>query len=101
MDPTLITELPAIIGSGAAALSVLVVVASVSVRFALRPVVEAWLRVQQGSEAKTLQDRRLNALEAELHSVQQQLHRLAEGAEFHRQLTASPSALQRHSVHGE
>lgn len=101
MDPTLIMELPAIIGSGAAALGVLVVVASVSVRFALRPAVDAWLRAQQGSEARTLQDRRLNALEAELHGVQQQLHRLAESAEFHRQLTASPSALQRASTEGE
>lgn len=90
MDPTLLHELPAIIGSGTAALGVLVIVASVSVRFALRPLMDAWLGSQQASEARTLQDRRVNALEAELHSVQQELHRLAESAEFHRQLTASP-----------
>lgn len=92
MDPTLLNELPTIIGSGAAALGVLIVAASFSVRFALRPVMDAWLRSQQGSEAKTLQDRRINALEAELHSVQQQLHRLAESTEFERQLAASPSS---------
>ena len=92
MDPMLLHELPAIIGSGAAAIGVLVVAASFSIRFALRPVMDAWLRSQQGSEAKTLENRRMNVLEAELHSVQQQLHRLAESTEFDRQLTTSPSS---------
>ena len=92
MDPILLHELPAIIGSGAAALGVLLVAASFSVRVALRPVMEAWLRSQQGSEAKTLEERRMNALEAELNSVQQRLHRLAESTEFERQLAASPSS---------
>jgi hypothetical protein len=69
--------------------AVLVPVLALSARFALKPVMETWIRLRQGEttdQEKILQDRRIALLEAELQSVQQQLQQRTEAQEFEQRL---------------
>ena len=69
--------------------AVLVPVLALSARFALKPVMETWIRLRQGEttdQEKIMQDRRIALLEAELQSVQQQLQQRTEAQEFEQRL---------------
>ena len=64
---------------------VLIPVAGLTLRYALKPVVsvlDRYLRGQEKAEATRLAERRLALLEEQLDDVQGTLARLAEGAEF-------------------
>ena len=69
--------------------SVLTGVVAIGVRIALKPIIDSWVRLRQGTaadEAELRRDRRLQLLEAELQSMQQQLNRVTDAEEFRRQL---------------
>lgn len=56
--------------------ALLVPILAVSARFALKPVMETWMKLRAGQTSdqdKILQDRRIALLEAELQSMQQRL----------------------------
>ena len=76
--------------------AVLVPVLALSARFALKPVMETWIRLRQGEttdQEKILQDRRIALLEAELQSVQQQLQQRTEAQEFEQRLLTKEKEL--------
>ncbi|HEX6559711.1 MAG TPA: hypothetical protein VF021_09620 [Longimicrobiales bacterium] len=69
--------------------SVLIPVVAFSARFALKPVMETWLRLKQSQTSdqdKITQDRRIALLEAELQSLQQVLEQRVDAHEFDLQL---------------
>jgi hypothetical protein len=70
--------------------AVLVPVVALSARFALKPVMETWMKLRQGEttdQEKIMQDRRIALLEAELQNVQQQLQQRVEADEFAQKLS--------------
>jgi hypothetical protein len=72
-------------------LIVLIPVAGVTVRFALKPIAEAIARIrasQSASQEMSLMAQRLDLLERQLSGVESELHRLREVQEFHAQLKA-------------
>ena len=76
--------------------AVLVPVLALSARFALKPVMETWIRLRQGEttdQEKIMQDRRIALLEAELQSVQQQLQQRTEAQEFEQRLLTKEKEL--------
>jgi hypothetical protein len=73
-------------------LIVLIPVAGLTLRFALKPIVEAmakWKEVQAGGQSVTLLEQRVALLEAQLGNMETALHRVLDEQEFHRRLTAS------------
>lgn len=75
--------------------AVLAPILAFSARFALKPVMETWIRLRQSQAADptdTLQDRRISLLEAELQGIQQSLQTLVEAEDFRRQLANPGSA---------
>jgi hypothetical protein len=89
MEPTLLDQLPEVFGAFAMAASLLVGVTAISVRIALKPVMEAWLRMKEASGSGTLQDRRITLLESELHGIQQSMHAIQDAEEFRNRLSSS------------
>lgn len=75
-------------------LAIIVVPAlAVSARLALRPIVEAILRLRDGyGPATPKDDARIAALEAEVRQLRAEFERLADTAEFDAQLQAPTSA---------
>lgn len=73
-------------------------VLAISARIALKPVVEAILRMKEGlgGDTAALQARRFQRLEAELDGLRDEVEHLRDVAEFHRRLEApgasSPTA---------
>lgn len=89
MNPDVIRSLPEVIITLFVGASILTAVVAVGARLALKPVMDAWLRLRQASSAEAgsaLQDRRIDLLEAELQSVQKSVQSLVEAEEFRRQL---------------
>lgn len=86
MEPGMIGELAGVVGAFFGGLIVLVPVVAVSVRFGLKPLVEAKRQLSQGAAADLAQDRRLALLEAEMQSIQASLQQLTEAEDFRRQL---------------
>ena len=73
-------------------LIVLIPVAGLTLRFALKPIVEAmakWKEVQAGGQSLTLLEQRVALLEAQLGNLETALHRVLDEQEFRRRLTAS------------
>lgn len=71
-------------------LSVLVPILALSARFALKPVMETWMRLRQSQttdEEKIMQDRRIALLEAELQSLQHAVRHQLDARDFDRALT--------------
>lgn len=69
--------------------AVIIPIAGITARFALKPVVEAFarLRESQGSgERQALTEQRLALLEEQLHALERDQARLLEEADFRRQL---------------
>jgi hypothetical protein len=76
-------------------LVVLIPVAGLTARFALKPVLEAFARYRevQGEGQKVhLLEQRLALLEEQMHSQDRSLSRLLEDADFRRKLEAPPGA---------
>lgn len=72
--------------------AVLIPILALSARFALKPVMETWMKLRQGEttdQDKIMQDRRIALLEAELQSVQQQLQQRLDAQAFERKLAAA------------
>lgn len=70
-------------------LTILVPVVAISARFALKPVMESWMKLRQSQtsdEDKIMQDRRIALLEAEIHSLQQLTQQQLEARDFERAL---------------
>jgi len=77
-------------------------VLGLTARFALRPIVEAIIRLREafappGGVAGGLQERRLAAIEEEIGAIRLQLERL-EGTAFVRELRSGPAAAQEHLI---
>jgi hypothetical protein len=90
MEPGMIGEMIGLVGAFFGGLIVLAPVVALSVRFGLKPLVEAKHRLSQGASADLAQDRRLALLEAEMQNIQASLQQLAEADDFRRQL-ATPA----------
>ncbi len=72
-------------------LIVLIPVAGITVRFALKPIAEAIARIKESQGANqemSIMAQRLDLLERQLSGVESELHRLREVQEFHAQLKA-------------
>jgi hypothetical protein len=75
-----------------AGVALLTPILALSARFALRPVMETWMRLRQAGtsdQEKILQDRRIALLEAELQNLQQALQQRLDAQEFERELSTS------------
>lgn len=76
-------------------ITILVPVLALTIRFALRPVIDSWARLKQSPETeqeRALVARRLDLLEAELQHVQHSVREVAEAEEFRRQLSDRSTA---------
>lgn len=74
--------------------ALLIPIIALSARFALKPVMETWIRFRQSEttdQDKILQDRRIALLEAEVQSIHQLVHQRFEVDEFERKLSAPAS----------
>ena len=85
--------------------TVLVPVLALSVRFALKPVVDAWVRIRQetGGSARemALQDRRMALMEVEIQNLQRTVQELADGDDFRRRLQEPPERIDRLAAGGQ
>ncbi len=82
-------ELSMVIAAFFVGLAILVPVVALSARFALRPVMESWIKLRQTQttgDEKIMQDRRIALLEAEIHSLQQLVQQQLEARDFERAL---------------
>ena len=102
MSPEQLEMLAPLIGFAIAAFVVSIPVIAFSARFAIKPVVEALIRLREAqgkagvsNDMLMLQDRRLSLLESEMQHIGATLERLAEAQEFAAQLGggAAPGAL--------
>ncbi|MBV9774614.1 MAG: hypothetical protein JO040_11725 [Gemmatimonadetes bacterium] len=85
-------DITAIVGIVMGGLCVLIPVAGLTARFALKPIVEALARARelqgQGREAAML-EKRVALLEQQMHNVEGNLDRVLEESDFRRQLASS------------
>lgn len=91
MDSEGFYALAAVVVAFFAGAALLTPILAFSARFALKPVMETWMRLRQSEttdQEKILQDRRIALLEAEVQSLQQLLQTRLEVQEFDRALTA-------------
>lgn len=82
-------ELSMVIAAFFVGLAILVPVVALCARFALKPVMETWMKLRQSQtsdEEKIMQDRRIALLEAEIHGLQQVVKHQVEAREFERAL---------------
>ncbi|HEX8696268.1 MAG TPA: hypothetical protein VF746_27870 [Longimicrobium sp.] len=73
-------------------LVVLIPVTGLTVRFAMKPLLEAktkLIQAQAGGPSAALLEERVAQLEAQLESMETTLHRVLDEQEFHRRLTAA------------
>lgn len=76
-------------------LVVLIPIAGLTARFALRPVMEAFTKYRElagQNEAQQLLERRMALMEEQLHGIDRSVRELADASEFHRQLGAPRAA---------
>src|SRR5215212_12031196 len=99
MSPEQIEMLAPLIVFAIAAFIVSIPVIAFSARYAVKPVVDALIRLREAqgrtgasNEMMALQDRRLSLLESEIQHVGATLERLVEAQEFHTSLGAGVSA---------
>ncbi|HEX6746483.1 MAG TPA: hypothetical protein VF092_04145 [Longimicrobium sp.] len=95
MSPEQLEMLAPLIGFAIAAFVVSIPVIAFSARFAIKPVVDALIRLREAqtktgasSEMLAMQDRRLALLESEMQHIGASLDRLIEAQEFHARLGA-------------
>jgi hypothetical protein len=90
----LLRNFPEIAFSFAGAIVLLAAGLSLGVRFAIKPVMDTWLRIKGSANAeaeRSQQDRRLGLMEAELQSLHRSVQMLVDAEEFRHKL-ASGSA---------
>ena len=97
MDPEQLRMLAPLIAFAIVAFVVSIPVIAFSARFAIKPVVDALIRLREAQgtsgadhEMMMLQDRRLSLLESEMQHITTSLERLADAQEFQARLTAGP-----------
>jgi cell division protein FtsB len=84
-------ELTGLIGTIGGILIVLIPVAGLTARFALKPIVEAISRareIQGGNRETAILEQRVALLEQQIRSMEGSMERLVEDSEFRRQLEA-------------
>ena len=84
-------ELTGLIGTIGGILIVLIPVAGLTARFALKPIVEAISRareIQGGNRETAILEKRVALLEQQIRNVEGSMERLVEDSEFRRQLEA-------------
>jgi hypothetical protein len=89
MDEDILYGLAAVLAVLLGGITVLIPVLGLTLRFALRPLIEMWARVRGPSTAEgqvELLARQVSLLEAELQQVQHAVHGLAEAQEFQHSL---------------
>jgi len=89
--PILPIDLTAVVAVFMGTLIVLIPVAGVTARFALKPIAEAMAKIKssQGtSEHLSLIQQRLELMEQQLGAMESEMYRIKEVAEFHAQLKA-------------
>lgn len=87
--PILPIDITSVIGVLMGTLIVLLPVAGLTARFALKPIAEAMAKVKeaQGADQRmALMQQRIDLLEQQLAAMESDLHRLKEVQEFHAQL---------------
>jgi hypothetical protein len=90
MIPGELLGLTAIIFGG---LAVLVPIAGITARVALKPIVEAMARYREmkgSDDAVTMLERRMSLMEEQLHGMDRSLRLLVEDADFRRRLEMAP-----------
>lgn len=95
MDPDIIENITGLVAVLLGTAIVLIPVLALSARFALKPVIEAIIRLRQSQGAaqdSAVQDRRISLLEAEVQNLQQAIHSLTEAEDFRRRLGSSTGA---------
>ena len=79
-------------------LIVLIPVAGITARFALKPIMDSWARFREmkgtNDETVLMRERRMALLEEHLHSIERSVDLLLEDAEFRRRLEAGAPAPQ-------
>lgn len=91
MNPQNIGAMAGILAILLTGIIILVPVFGLTLRFALRPVVEAWTKIRSESvlpQHTELLSRQISLLEAELQQVQQTLQHLVEAQDFQHQLNS-------------
>jgi hypothetical protein len=94
-------DLTAITGIVMGMLVVLIPIAGLTLRFAIKPITESVAKLRESGverEKVDLLERRMALLEQELHGLEgmrEDVSRMLEAAEFQRQLNAPPKTLQR------
>ncbi|HSU18061.1 hypothetical protein [Longimicrobium sp.] len=95
MSPQELETLAPLIGFAICAFIISIPVVAFSARFAVKPVVDALIRLREAqgkmnssNEMLVLQDRRLSLLESEMQHIGTALERLAEAQEFQARLGA-------------
>jgi hypothetical protein len=86
MEPGMLGELTGALAVFFVGAIILVPVVALSVRFSLKPLIEARARLRHGDVTDVTQDRRLALLEAEMQNIQGTLQGLVEVDDFRRQL---------------
>ena len=99
MQPVDLTEIVAIVmGMSVVLIPIAGVTLALTARFALKPLVESFSRLSDGQrveDALQITERRVALLESQLESMEDELRRVTDGADFDRQLKAgvpTPSA---------
>ena len=95
MSEDVVLAIAAVLAVIFAGITVLVPVVALTIRFALRPVIDSWVRLKQSPDSeqeRALVGRRLDLLEAELQHVQHALKEVTEAQDFQRQLSDRTSA---------
>ncbi len=89
--PLMPIDVTAVVGVLMGTLIILVPVAGITVRFALKPIAEAmatWRQTQGANQEIALIGQRLDLLERQLSGLETEVHRLRDVQEFHAQLKA-------------
>lgn len=90
MSEDVVLAVAAVLAVIFAGIIILVPVLALTIRFALRPVIDSWTRLKQSPQSeqeRSLLARRLDLLEAELQQVQHSVKEIAEAQDFQRQLS--------------
>lgn len=89
--PVLPIDVTAVVSVFMGTLIVLIPVAGVTIRFALKPIAEAVARVRESQgagERMEIMQQRLELMEQQLSAMESEVHRLKEVTDFHAQLKA-------------
>ncbi|UCC49286.1 MAG: hypothetical protein JSV41_03660 [Gemmatimonadota bacterium] len=89
--PIMPIDVTAVMGVIMGSLVILIPIAGVTLRFAIKPIAEAMARIREGQRADremALLQQRLDLLEQHLGGMESELHRLREAQEFHARLKA-------------